>query len=471
MTAYFQLARQSIVDDHEEAPSIFEESRPHKTENIIPPVGLAKPELVDAFLENPQDEENIRQAIYDTESYEKESLPQTAFRQVSSHAARLTEGFFGGIGGILNLLTPELWESEEGIPYGPGEGPEGFPSPSKLHEFTKEKTGQYLEPKGEASKASQEIASDIGSLLSFPAMGVYKSIFLPIGGQVVKQAIKASGGKESTQELGKLGFMTVASIANLGNAHKVASNALSQAETMIPKGLSFTAKPTEAALERIKQSKWYTTGTTPSKSPAMAEIDRIEAQIRNGKIDAHSAMQLRRDINEARKQLGGFQLNKPVNKRQALRYLDEVDSALLDSMEHYGKNVNPMWLKAYQQANQAFKVTERSRQLSDFIQQNARPLKSETAKILYHVGVASALPYVPVAIAAGVPVLAGAKGIQIINRMIRSPVLRNHYVDVLKQASLGNAQAMNASLQRFDEEAEKVESKSNNRPLPRQTPP
>ena len=307
-------------------------------------------------------------------------MPQTIKRKYLSHYTRAHEGFFGGVNQFLNLLTPELFEDEQGMPYEPGKKPKGLPGSEELHAMTKEKTGKYLEPKGEFTKITQEISSDIGSMFSTGGLGLLAKFVLPFGGQAIKQSIKGAGGSEKAQEIGKIGFMSIASMAGIGNAPRVASHALNEAERLLPRGLSFSSQPTERALNRIRNSSWFRTGRTPSKGPAMDEINRIENAIQNGRINGHDAMQLRRDINEARRQLGGFQLNRPVNRRQALRYLDNVDNALMQSMEHYGNRFNPRWLDQYRLANEAFRVTQRSRLISDVVNRIGKPFKAKQQK-------------------------------------------------------------------------------------------
>lgn len=458
MTSIFQQARQTTDEDIEESQPVFQFLKEHKKQNIIPPVGIADPELVDSFLKNMEDEEKILKTIQEVEAYNRETPVDTAKREVLSHAARAGEGFLGGISSFFNMMNPgQTFENEEGIPeYFPGIK---LPESQELREITKGKTGKYLEPKNEYTKISQEIGSDIGSMFSTPGLGWMQKLLLPIGGQSVKQLIKASGGSEKSQDIGKLGFMALSTIAGNGNAQRVAGNAMNQAQQMIPRGVRFSSRPTEQALQRIRNSDWFRSGSTPSKASAIAEIERIEQQIQNGSIDAHMAMQLREDVNEARRQLGGFQLNRPVNRRQALAHLDEVDRALLDSMENYGNRVNPNWWNQYQRANEAYRITQRSRLISDFIEQHARPLKSDIAKTLFHVGGASAIVNAPLIASAAIPGLAGAKGIQIINRMIRSPVLRNHYIEVMTQAAAGNAAATKKALDKFDAVASKLEEK------------
>ncbi len=461
MTSIFQRSRQSIQEEPGEVSSVFKKIKEQKQEQIIPPIGIAKPELEKSFMENMDNEEKIRQDISEAEAYERETGFETAKRETGAHAARFTEGLFGGISSFLNAISPDL-ELEELSGEIEKHKPSKLPTSEDIREFTKEKTGNYLEPKNEKEKATQEIASDIGSMFSTPGLGFLQKVILPIGGQITKQIIKSSGGGEEAQELGKLGFMGLSTIAQLGNAPKMASRAYSSAEQMIPQGLRFSSQPIENVLGKIKNSNWFKSGTTPSKAPAMKEVARIEAQIQNGTIDAHMAMQLRRDINEARKELGGFRLFKadqPVDTKSARRYLDEVDKALMEGLENYGKNVDPKWFKNYKLANEAYAVTERSRALGDFIAKKAKPLQSSTAKTLFHVAGTTGALNIPLIATAAAPVAAAAKTIQIMNRMIRSPVLRIHYLDVLKSAATGNAGVMNKALEKFDSIANKLEKK------------
>ncbi|MGJ0428484.1 hypothetical protein [Methylobacter sp.] len=459
MNSIFKQARLDTTEDVEEINPAFNFIKKHKQENVIPPIGIADPELVNSYMQNMEDEERIRKDVAAFENYKKESGLETTGREVLGHAARGLEGYLGGITSFLNMMIPPQTFEEESGDTETFQG-EKLPGANELHEFTKSKTGKYLEPKNELSKASQETISDIGSMFSIPGLGLWQKILQPIGGQITKQIIKSSGGSEKAQDLGKLGFMMTSTIANLGNAPRVAAEAMNQARNMIPQGLRFSAQPTQQALNRIRNSPWFQTGRTASKGAAMDEITRIENAIQNGSLDAHEAMQLRTDINEARNQLGGFQLNRPVNRRQALRYLDEVDNALLQSMENYGQRVNPNWWNHYQRANEAYRITQRSRVISDFIQQNAKPLQSETAKVLFHVGAGAAGVKLPAIAMAAAPIAATGKSIQIMNRMIRSPILRNHYIDVLRQASSGNMAAMQKSLQKFDIASKKLEQKN-----------
>jgi len=253
--------------------------------------------------------------------------------------------------------------------------------------------------------------------------------------------------------------MMTSTIANIGNAPQMARNAYNQVVNMIPQGTRMSTRGLQTAINNLRNQPWYRTGRNATKGPAFDELNRIENAIQHGSMDVHDAMQIRRDINNARKRLGAFNYEPGIDKAQARNHLNQVDDLLREGIESYGQANNPQWLRNYERANQAYAVTQRSRQLQDYIQSSAlgKMVQSNTAKTLFHLGGASALSQAPALIAGAIPVAAGAKGIQIINRMIRSPVLRNHYMQVLTQAAAQNSGAMNRALQKFDKEALKFE--------------
>lgn len=443
-----------------------QQEQQQNSQGTIPPLGIAKPELVQSVLENMGNEEKILEAIQDAEAYERESPEETIKREALSYGARLGESLLGGISDVLRLVLPDLEgdEPEEltGIKPGRFDLRKALPTTESLREFTKEKTGKYLEPKNQRQKATQEYISGVGA--SLPVMGPLAALAVPLVGQIAKEGIKWSGGSESEADLAKLGIMTVASIANLGNARGVAGQAMNVARDMIPQGLRISAGRTLNAFNRLRNQSWWRTGSTPSKAPAMQMVERIENQIaNNGTLNLHDAMQLRRDINEARKSLGAFNIPPITDRGAARRYLDQVDRALVESMEHYGANVNPNWWRNYQVANQAFAVTERSGKIAQFIERHAKPLQSDMAKVLFHTGGAGLVSGIGLGGTAGV--LSGAAGgaallgqsYKIMNRMIRSPLIRSHYVEVLNAAASGNAALLNKALERFDKVALKHE--------------
>lgn len=451
-------SRRSSEKKEDEIPEIAKEYI-HKKKDIIPPIGIAHPELVESFMKNMEDEEKILRDVKDLEEYHKENPFQTAKREALSHGARFLEGLLGGVGSFLNALSGEAYFDDKGELL---KSAKMLPSSEELHEFTKEKTGKYLEPKEKLAKDTQEAVGTMGEIASFPG-SVWSKIMFPVVGQFMKSFVKGETGSESKGELAKMGTMMGLTIANIGNAPQFARRAYNEAINMIPQGTRISASPTIKAFQDLKNQSWFKTGRTVSKGPAMDEITRIENLIQNGTSDAHDLMQARRDINEARKRLGAFNYEPGIDKASARRHLDQVDDAVRSSLESYGKNQNPEWLKSYNRANQAYAVTQRSRQIQDVIQSNplTKPLQSEAAKTLFHVGGASAILHAPAVLAGAAPIAGIAKGTQILNRMIKSPILRNYYTKVLIEAAANNIPEMHKALEKFDKEAKKMESLRN----------
>lgn len=464
MTAsIFQRSRLENQETPQNVSNIFKSQKLKSKEPIVP-FEVASPELQEMMLEGPESYDKVLNAIKEAEYFRNETPVQAVGRNVLGLGARLAEGFGSGITGLLSLMTPELYESEEGMPYSAEERPKGFPGQEEFRKFTKSKTGGYLEPQSDLAKSSQEWAGDIGTALS-SGQGWAQSILSTLGGQIAKEGVKGLTKSETKGDLAKLGFLGIASIARLGNAPKIAGLALDEAKAMLPQGLRFSAQPTINALQRLKNQPWYRTGKTASKSKAFEKIEQIENKIINNRwIDGQDAMQLRHDINEARKELGAFTLPVPgqvIDKKAAKKYLNEVDKALLESMENYGTKVNPEWWKTYNEANKAFAITQRSRQISDMVGKYAKPLQSETAKVMFHLGAASLVSKLPVLAVSAAPVMATAKSIQIMNRVFRSPVLRQHYADVLKYAAQENSLMLGKTLKKFDAAAKKEEERVN----------
>lgn len=451
-------ADEQDVDNAEEtAPT-----KQHTEQNIIPPVGIAKPEILEAFLGNLDDEDKIKRDVKEVEDYHKENIFDTTAREAKSYGLRALEGIGGTVGMLLNSLSGEAYFDEKGEPL-KSDVPM-LPSTHELREFTKEKTGKRYEPKNEFSKNAQEAVTDIGSSLPIPAGGWFQKLLMPALGQGAKAVVKSQGGTESQGDKTKLGFMLMSTIAHLGNAPQLARNAYHEAVNMIPQGTRMSSRYLTQELNALRNTPWYRTGRTATKGAAFDEVERIENAIQHGSMDMHDAMQIRRDINQQRNRLGAFHYEPGLDKAAARQYLDRVDELLRNNMERWGQANNPQWLNAYRQSSQAVAVTRRSMALQDYIQSNAvtKHLQSETSRTLFHLGGAAAISHAP-ALLGGVAVAGGAaKGIQLINRMIRSPMLRTHYAQVVAAAATQNAGAMNNALQRFDKEAKKLEESMKN---------
>ena len=461
---------------------LFKASRQAPSEDI--------PEDIDrsAFIPSEQEpeienKEELKQYLDSLEETQQEKPYETLIRQTASHAERAAEGlggFWGDMQQFLSTLTgtdleeKEIKSKEElsGFRFPGVDDLEGsnfsvkLPQTRELRDLSKEQFGQYLEPKTESDKATQEVAQDIGAMFASPGgFSFFQKMLFPVVGQTTKQIAKSLGASEKSQDITKIVSMMGASLFHLGNAQKVAGQAMNEAENIMPQGTLISAKPTEKAFQDLRNSTWYKSGVTLSKKPAIAEIKKIEKKISNGQLDGKMAMQLRKDLNETRRNMGGFEIVKREDKKQALRYLNMVDDALLESMENYGKNVNPHWWDKYNLARQAFSVTKRSIALSEFIHDNAgKKLISESGKLLFYPAVAMGMGHAPLTTMAAGAGYGAMKSYQIANRVMKSKVLRDHYMHVVLKATKGNSKQLQESIEKFDKVAAKIEGQSKKSP-------
>src|SRR6202789_396449 len=322
------LAPEDEQDEINEQPKQSEKS--HTQENIIPPVGIAKPEILESFLGNLDDEDKIKRDIKDIEDYHNENLLNTADRETKSYGLRALEGIGGSVGMLMNALSGEAYFDEKGEPL-KTQVPM-LPSSHQLREFTKEKTGKRYEPKNEFSKNAQEAVTDIGSSLPLPG-GWFQKLLLPVFGQTVKAAVKSQGATETQADMAKAGFMMMSTIARLGNAPQMARHAYQEATNMVPQGTRMSTRYMTQELNALRNTPWYRTCRTTAKGPAFDEVERIEDAIQHGSMDVHDGMQIRRDINEARNKLGAFNYEPGIDKAAARQHLDRVDEVLRTNLE------------------------------------------------------------------------------------------------------------------------------------------
>lgn len=325
--------------------------------------------------------------------------------------------------------------------------------------------GKYVPT--EETKPYYETGQDIASMF-LPGSGALKAwqkIAIPIVGQLSKQGIKALGGSEKSQELGKLGFMLGMSIAGTANGEKYASNLLQQSESLLTPGTMIDALPTSNVINRLKNSTWFRGADTPSTRPAKQLIEAIEKNISGGQMEGQMAVQLRKNANEIQKNLGAFDVVSKSDKKKAILHLNEAKEAVMKGLDHYGKTRDPIFWKLNQEANMAYATIAKSQVLKRAIEKYAPSLKSNAAKALFGggslAGAGTLITKAPLAAAGslgGAAATAGAlKTGQILYRVMANPKLREYYSNVIKYAAKDNSKAIVLNLQRLDEALMKQE--------------
>jgi hypothetical protein len=320
----------------------------------------------------------------------------------------------------------------------------------------------------EEERPYYEAAQDITSMF-MPGSGPLKAwqrIGIPIAGQLAKEGIKMAGGKETSQEWGKLGLVMGLSIASLANGEKYVGNLLQQSESLMPAGKMIDAKPIENSLTKLKASTWFRGADLPSTRPAKQLINAIENNIGNGQIEGKMAIELRKNANEIQKNLGAFDIYTKQDKKKAIKLINETKDAVMNGLDHYGKTQDPAFWKVNQEANKAYAAVAKSRVIKNFIEKNAPSLKSNMAKNLFGAGtivgelaLGATLPMAAAGTLAGATAGAGIlKTAQILYRVMHNPTLRKYYANVLEYAAKENGKAMAANFQKLDDELSKLEN-------------
>jgi hypothetical protein len=328
--------------------------------------------------------------------------------------------------------------------------------------LSKSLTGEenVLEPKSEPERFAQEFTQDLVRL-AIPGSGVNSwlgRIGLSIGGNSAKEISKQLGFSPSTQELVKMGTLGILSLAQLGNAPQFARQHFQQTKAAMPRGVRINTTPLQTALNRIRRTDWFRGHNVPETRAAREMIQSIEERIQGGTIPIHDAMTLRENLNSMAESLGAFNVERGQRTAHVAR-LNEVRDALIQGMEQTVGRQYPQWWNQYQQANQAFGITQRSTALGNFIANNyARPIVSDAGKILFGNALAKGAAGVAKLGIATAGIASGAKAITLVNRM-RSPLLRRYYGQVLNCAARGDSIAMANALRKFDEESLKEEKK------------
>jgi hypothetical protein len=314
-------------------------------------------------------------------------------------------------------------------------------------------TGSKFKPT-EEQKPMYELGQDITSMLLPGSTGLkyWQKVAIPIAAQSAKQGVKLFKGTENQQEIAKMGVMLSLSLAGIGNGEKYAKDLMAQSKSLIQPGTQFDSKPFEKGINSLKNSPWYKGADLPYKRPAKALVEAIERNVSAGKIDGQMAIQLREDANQMLGNLGAFEVKGAGNKRNAVRLVNEVKDSIIKGIDQYGKNVDPVFGKAYQEANQAYSVVEQSKKISNFLRDHAPVVKSAALKALLFGGEIAATVLKPSAagtIAGGTGLY---KGYQIMDRIMKSPKLREYYRSVLLNAFKQDAPAVAKSIKKLDAE-------------------
>lgn len=363
---------------------------------------------------------------------------------------RIGETALGAPGDIASFFTGLFGEEQKTLP-----------TSRDIRKAGKSITGDALEPKNPTEERIDEFVSDVTSF-SLPGTGQFKAIRnigIPIIGSLVKEGLKYEDASEKTQAYGKVGTMVALDLLSrrTGGAKKYAGTLFKKAEEALPKGVSFDASKLERSLGDL-ENVMTMGGTRPSTTKSLDKILEIKKEIKNGKIDGQRLAAYRSSINEAIDEIGGFNMAVPVKQKPAaIRNLNQVKDQVIKTLDEYGAKYNPEYQKLSRDANEAWAAYQKSNKIASFIQKKIPyASRSKAAHLLF-----SSTPFVGSAAATVLSPAGGAgffgaalayQAYKVLDRVIRSPVLRKYYMNSIKEASAGNVAQTTKNLKLLDKE-------------------
>lgn len=402
----------------------------------------------------------------------KESLLGNIGRQAGRTAARITETVLGApraLGEFGESLVPEklikkgaekigLKEPvEKGLEFVKKYAPyKLFPESSQVREFNKFLFGEKIEPKSEIEKKADDLISDFAALaLPFPGskLKLLKPALLSIGGNLASEVIGQIGGSEKQKTYGKLGTFLLGSLVNPKSAEKLKNELYAQARELVPEGATVASKRLEESINHLEKSL-KKGGIAGSDKEALQKISDIRSEMQGVQIPLDSLERLKVKINESKagiyKQLEG---NKPGIK-SAKRNLDAVGKTVDDALKLYGKQ-NPAWESFYRPANEVHGAIEQSKRVRNILARHMKKYAHHAVLPLLGLGhFAGPAKTAGGLIATGTVGAVGLAAGEISARIMKSPTLRKHYINLINAAVKEDAVAMEQNLKKLEKELE-----------------
>lgn len=453
-----------FLDEEEIIPS-------EKEEKVEPQTPAAAENIVFADLEEEKEPEPIPlEQKKEPEKFpfeEEGDLEREIERAQARTTSRIAETILGAPGDISNFIT-----SLFGLP----KAPIGYLSSDVLKKGSEKLTGGYTAPQTDFEKAVDE-ASETFASMALPGSwgyGFARNLGIPIAATLTKEGLKSKYG-EKAGTYGGLGVMVFLDLLggriSQGGAKKYAGDLFKKRNATIPEGAKTDAHALRTDMQNL-QKELKKGGIATSDKPALNKINEVLSAIgEDGVIAAEELPKFQTKINEAIKEAGGFEIQAPREvKQKAVRNLNQVKDKIIQAQTKYGEIQNPEFLELHNQANRAFGVYEQSNKLSNFFRKHfGNKITNPVMKTLLGLG-GSAAAGAGAIFSPAITGLAGVAGSSALGlyqafklgyRVVKSPELRRHYQEVLKNAASGNVakteksiKAMEKSLKEQQEEFE-----------------
>ncbi len=401
---------------------------------------------------------------------DQESILGSLGRGAARTVARVGESVAGapadivsGVAGLGNLITQKVTGSELPGAQTVSQAVQPFTSQGIKENVTQKLTGDYLNPRGAGEAFVDQIVGDLGGLLAGGVGGLAKGGIKAAAKTVGKQALRATGaniaGRVAEDVTGSptFGGLTKA-LTLLGSSTAGGRQALTQlqkesyqqAKQAIPVGAQINARTLGAQLDN--SIKAVAKLDMPNKEFVLDRLQAVRRNIKNGRIGALEAFELRKNMND-------YLYNQTLTGQQA-RYVSRIRDLLNDQLDSYGR-LNPQFKQFIDVGDDITRGLKSGGQVQQFLNNNVRVGKilqnyKPLSFGLYGLVELLGKPYTLGALTAGVPsaFLSKYAG-QTYNLIKTSPVARQYYQDIISASVKKDAAAFASAIKKFDQFAAK----------------
>lgn len=400
---------------------------------------------------------------------EPPTLLQEFGRHTARTGARMVEsiaGFPGDVVGFVKYLgeklpkVPSFLESEPNIVQKAGQKVlSSLPNTQELKELSGYLTSGFTDPQSATEELGDEI-SGLATMLISPSKATsgFSSLLKNIGSSFAKaSAVKGAGkgaellgasptGKATTEG----GMLFLTGLLGKKTAEKFIGEQYGKARSEIPVGTMIQTGNLNQALTKAEQqlAKGLTTNT---KAEVLKPLSELKAKASTGVMEVDELVQSFHDINERMNSKKLFdELTTSERKLLKNRY-SIVQDAVRDEIAQYGAH-NPKFYKTWKDANQGYATIQNSKNVSNFIE-------SKAGKLPKHLAGSVALDLFlghPLGTTSVLGTYAAVKSGELLARIAKSPILREHYMSVLIEASKENLPGMIKSLNELDKASKDI---------------
>lgn len=416
----------------------------------------------------------------------EETPVQGMKRELARSGARAGEVILGSPANMLEMMIRGLnWVAKK-TPGGKPKTEEELqeflsftPTSSNIKKFHEKYTGEYLKPQTPAEEKSDEILSDVVSILNPIEIGTkgykaYKAAkkgfdILKDVGKIVRNRLLIAGtgqiGEETAEFFGaekdlaskiKFGSTFLASLVSkngLRGVENYKDKLYDEARSLRPQNARFNAKTFEYELNKQEKNLMKGDPNAAYKREAKRLIDVARNKIQTGEVPVEELEKLKVDVNQSRSGLYTQQDLGKSGQKLAKKELDRLSQTLDRGLMKYGRS-NPKWFEKFRDAQKTHGAIEESKKVANFIQRNAHLEKSGPGAIALEVLTGHPGAILPTLGAAGAGTVALKSG-EIMTQIWKSPKLRSYYLNVLKGALNEDANFLNYNLNKLNEEYQK----------------